>query len=128
MRVTRGWLEQAIEAVDAFDQQLAIVRVPHTQAFAGTEYRITPGNVAHVDDPRLFVGEQQALAAFRMRFDGDEDFVVDAPASAKQAVAAFIPAVVVALPVQRDQSGQAEIEFGFAAQQFGACGAVDRVG
>ncbi len=57
LRVARGWLEQAIEAGAAFDQQLVVEGTAHAQALAGAEHRIAAGNVAHVDDPRLFVGE-----------------------------------------------------------------------
>src|SRR5688572_1225805 len=99
----------------------------HGQAFASAEHRAAQGDGAHVDGPALFVGVDQGVAALGVGQDVHLDFVGDAPASAEQTVAAFVAAVVHALPVNRQDTGQDEIQVFVTAQYFGPGGGVHRV-
>jgi len=98
-------LEQAVQTIVAFNQQLPIEVAAHRETFTGAEYRAAQSNRAHVDCSALLVGVDQRFATLRMGANVDAHFISHAPASTQQAARAFIAAVVEALPVNRQQAG-----------------------
>lgn len=100
---------------------------PYSKPFTGTEHRAAQWDGAHVDGPALFVGVEQGVAAFGVGQHVDAHFVGHAPTGAKQAALAFVAAVVDALPVNRQQAGQDEIQIIIAAEHLGPGGRMYRV-
>ncbi|MNC39797.1 hypothetical protein D3C75_884740 [compost metagenome] len=118
-RFSRGGLEQAVQPfVDILDQDFVLLRAAYAQPFSGAEHGIGAGNVAHVDDPSLFIGKRQALAAIGVQVQLHEHLVLDAPTCAEQPFMALVAAVVEPLPVQGQQRLQAEIQLVGPAQDL----------
>ncbi|CRM73543.1 hypothetical protein [Pseudomonas sp. 58 R 3] len=109
-RVRWRSFEQAVHAVVAFDQQLPIEVSPHRKPFTGAEHCAAQGNGAHVDGPTLLIGIHQRFAALGMGLNVDAHLVRHTPADAKQAARALIATVVEALPVNRQDARQYEIQ------------------
>ncbi len=101
---------------------------PHAQTFARAEHRTAQGDHAHIDLPGLLVGVDQALAALSKPLHFDENLVDHTPTGAEQAIAAFVPTAVVALPLDRQQARQGEVQVVFTVENFRARGTVYRVG